>query len=104
MRILMRNTVFKTAALAGLFSCMMALGGIFFGITDFVHATHDEEPNITADQVETKDNLEQFVKEAVDAYYIDFLIKHRCDFSDLEILFPTLISARLISARLIQPD
>ena len=87
MRILMRNTVFKTAALAGLFLCVMMLAGAFFGITDFVHATHDEAPEITADQVETEGSLEQFVKEAVDAYYIDLIMKHECDFTGLTINF-----------------
>ena len=38
MKILMRSTVFRTAALAGLFSLMLALGGAFFGITASVHA------------------------------------------------------------------
>ena len=86
MKILMRNTVFRTAALAGLFLCMLALAGAFSGITTSVHATHAEVPSITADQVETEDNLELFVQEAVDAYYIDFIMKHHCDFSGIDTL------------------
>ena len=87
MRILMRNTVFKTGALAGLFSCLLALAVVFSGTTDFVHASHDDEaPAITADQVATEADLEQFVKEAADAYYIDFIMKHECDFSSIESL------------------
>ena len=73
MRILMRNTVFKTAALAGLFSCMLMLAGAFSGITTSVHATH-------ADEVDTEADLEQFVKAAIDEYYINTIIKS-CDFS-----------------------
>ena len=84
----MRNTAFKTAMLAGLFSCLLALAVVFFGTADFVHATHDEEPSITADQVETEAQLEQFVKEAVDAYYIDFIMKHHCDFTGHTITVP----------------
>ena len=76
MRILMRNTVFKTAALAGLFSCMLALVGAFSGITTSVHAVH-------ADDVDTEAELKEFVEEAVDEYYIEFLIKERCDFRKL---------------------
>ena len=82
----MRNTVFKTVALGGLFSCLLALAVVFSGITDLVHATHDETPAITADQVVTEAELEQFVKEAADAYYIDFIMKHECDFSSIESL------------------
>ncbi len=74
MRILMRNTVFKTAALAGLFSCMLAFAVAFSGITASVHA-------ITASEVQTEADLEQFVKDAIDAYYIDTIIRE-CDFSD----------------------
>ena len=82
MRILMRNTVFKTAALAGLFLCMLAFGGAFFGITASVHAT--DEGFIHADEVGTdKGKLQEFVEAAIDAFYIDFLIKKKCDFSDL---------------------
>ena len=82
MRILMRNTVFKTAALAGLFSCMLALVGAFSGITASVHAMH--EGFIHADDVDTEaEKLKEFVEEAVDEYYIEFLIKERCDFRKL---------------------
>ena len=79
MRILMRNTVFKTAALAGLFSCMLALVGAFSGITASVHAVH-------ADDVDTEAELIEFVKEAVDEYYIKFLMQgeeEHCNFGDL---------------------
>ncbi len=81
MRILMRNTVFKTAALAGLFLCMLAFGGAFFGTTTSAHAGH-------ADEVDTQEELEEFVKEAVDEYYINFLIKgeeEHCDLRDLAL-------------------
>ncbi len=101
----MRNTVFKTAALAGLFLCMLALAGAFPGITTSVHA-------ITADEVETEEELEQFVEEAVDEYYIEFLIKERCDFRKLlegkelqisiEDFLPRLISGTTITD--ISPD
>lgn len=76
MRILMRNTVFKTAALAGLFLCVLMLAGAFSGITTSAHAVH-------ADEVDTEEELKQFVKEAVDEYYIDFIIKTQCDFSKI---------------------
>lgn len=76
MRILMRNTVFKTAALAGLFLCMLVFGGAFSGITTSAHAVH-------ADEVDTEEELKQFVKEAVDEYYIDFIIKTQCDFTKI---------------------
>ena len=79
MRILMRNTVFKTAALAGLFLCMLAFAGAFSGITTSVHAVH-------ADEVDTQEELEQFVQEAVDAYYVDFLIREHCDFTQISAL------------------
>ena len=73
MRILMRNTVFKTGALAGLFLCLLALGGVFPGITTSVHAMHGF---IHADEVGTDEaKLKEFVEDAVDAYYIDFIIK-----------------------------
>ena len=79
MRILMRNTVFKTGALAGLFLCLLALGGVFPGITTSVHAMHGF---IHADEVGTDEaKLKKFVEDAVDAYYIDFIIKDQCDFS-----------------------
>ena len=79
MRILTRNTVFKTAVLTGLFSCLLALAGAFFGTTAPVHAMHGFTH---ADEVSTdQDKLKEFVKDAVDAYYIDFIIK-ACDFSD----------------------
>ena len=70
----MRNTVFKTATLAGLFSCMLMLAGAFSGITASAHAT-------TAGEVQTEADLEQFVKAAIDEYYINHIIKE-CDFSD----------------------
>ena len=85
MRILMRNTVFKTTALAALFLCMLALVVVFFGTTDFAHATHDQAPAITADQV-TEENLEEFVQGAADAYYIDLIMKHHCNFSSVAAL------------------
>ncbi|MDE0292510.1 MAG: hypothetical protein OXK19_08440 [Candidatus Dadabacteria bacterium] len=74
MRMLMRNTVSKTATLASLFLCMLASAVVFSGITTSVHA-------ITASEVKTEAELEQFVKEAVDEYYINTIIK-ACDFSD----------------------
>ena len=76
MRILTRNTAFKTAVLTGLLSCLLALAGAFFSTTVSVHA-------ITAGEVETEAELKQFVEEAVDEYYIEFLIKERCDFRKL---------------------
>ena len=80
----MRNTVFKTAALTGLFSCMLALAGAFSGITASVHA-------ITAAEVETEAELKQFVEEAVDAYYIDFLLKQHCDLRELAAFLQSLL-------------
>lgn len=77
MRILMRNTVFKTAALASLFSCVLVLAGVFSGITTSAHAVHAED-------VETEDQLRQFVTEAVDEYYINFLLKTQCDLTQLD--------------------
>ena len=75
MRILMRNTVFKTAALAGLFLCMLAFAGAFFGTTASVHAMHGF---IHADAVGTDETkLKEFVEDAVDAYYIDFHKRRR---------------------------
>ena len=78
----MRNTVFKTAALAGLFLCMLMLAGAFSGITASVHA-------ITASEVDTEEELEQFVKEAIEAYYIDTIIRE-CDFSESPTIGPAL--------------
>ena len=78
MRMLMRNTVFKTAALAGLFLCVMAFAGAFSGITTSAHAIH-------ADEVDTEEELKQFVEEAVDAYYIEFLLKQHCDLTNLRL-------------------
>ena len=79
MRILMRNTIFKATVLAGLFSCLLALAGAFSGITISVHAK-------TAAEVNTREELKQFVEKAIDTFYIDFLIKQQhCDFSDLEV-------------------
>ncbi len=93
MRILMRNTVFKTAALAGLFSCMLMLAGAFSGITASVHAVH--EGFIHADEVGTdEDKLKEFVEDAVDAYYLEFLIR-RCDFSSAP--FASLITIDLLT-------
>ena len=77
MRILMRNTVFKTAALAGLFLCMLVFGGAFSGFTASVHAVHAED-------VETEEQLMEFVQEAVDEYYIEFLLKTQCDLTQLD--------------------
>ncbi len=74
MRVLMRNTVSKTAALASLFLCILVFGGAFSGITTSVHAVH-------ADEVDTEEELKQFVEEAIDEYYINTIIK-TCDFSD----------------------
>ncbi len=88
MKILMRNTVFKTAALAGLFLCVMVLAGAFFGTTASVQATHNQS-FIHADQVGTdQEKLEQFVKAAIDAYYLDFLIREHCDFTQISKLQP----------------
>ena len=84
----MRNTVFKTAALAGLFLCMLMLAGAFSGITVSVHA-------ITAGEVETEEGLEQFVQEAVDEYYIEFLLKERCDLSQLSL--PESLSGQVLT-------
>ena len=88
MKILMRNTVFKTATLAGLFLCMLMLAGAFSGITVSVHA-------ITAGEVETEEGLEQFVQEAVDEYYIEFLLKERCDLSQLSL--PESLSGQVLT-------
>ena len=73
----MRNTVFKTAALSGLFLCMLALAGAFSGITTSVHATH-------ADEVQTEADLKSFVEAAVDEYYIEFLLITQCDLTTLD--------------------
>lgn len=79
MRILMRNTVFKTGALAGLFSCLLAFAGAFSGITPSVHAMHGF---IHAEEVGTDTaNLQEFVEAAVDEYYINTIIRQHCDFS-----------------------
>ena len=83
MRILMRNTVFKTAALAGLFLCMLALAGAFSGITTSVHAIH-------ADDVDTEEELKQFVQEAIDEYYINTIIRDHCDFTKVTRLAPVV--------------
>ena len=80
MRILTKNTVFKTAVLTGLLSCLLALAGAFFGTTVSVHAMH--EGFIHAEDVHTEADLEQFVEDAVNAYYIDFIIKS-CDFKKI---------------------
>ena len=82
MRILTRNTAFKTAVLTGLLSCLLALVGAFFSTTVSVHAMHGF---IHAEDVGTDEaKLKQFVEDAVDAYYIDFIIREHCDFSSLE--------------------
>ena len=84
MGILTRNTVFKTAVLTGLLSCLLALAGAFFGTTVSVHAMH--EGFIHAEDVGTDEaKLEDFVGDAIDAYYIDFLIRDHCDFSSLPV-------------------
>ena len=92
MRILTRNTVFKTAVLTGLLSCLLVLAGAFFGTTVSVHAMHGFTH---ADEVGTEAELKQFVEDAVDAYYIDFIIKS-CDFSDAP--FASLITVDLATA------
>lgn len=80
MRVLMQNTVSKTAALAGLFSCVLMLAVVFFGITASVHATHNEN-FIHAEDVGTdQEKLKQFVEAAIDAYYIDFIFREHCTF------------------------
>ena len=82
MRILIKNTVFKTAVLTGLLSCLLALAGAFFGTTVSVHAMH--EGFIHAEDVGTDEaKLKEFVEDAVDAYYIDFILRDHCDFSSL---------------------
>ena len=94
MKILRRNTVFKTAALAGLFLCMLMLAGAFSGITASVHAMH--EGFIHANEVGTdEEKLKQFVEDAVDAYYIDFIMR-ACDFS--EAPFASFITVDLATA------
>ena len=90
MRILMRNTIFKTTALAGLFSCLLAFAGAFSGITVSVHA-------ITAAEVKTEADLEKFVQKAVDEYYTEFLVKQHCDLTKLNLgeaedLLPILLA------------
>jgi len=88
MRILMRNTVFKTAVLAGLFLCLMVLAGAFFGITASVHATHNQD-FIHADEVGAdQEKLKEFVEDAVDAYYLDFIVREHCDFTQIAKLAP----------------
>ena len=87
----MQNTVFRTATLAGLFLCMLALAGAFSGITASVHA-------IDAGDVDTEVELEQFVKEAVDAYYIEFLLKDHCDLTQLDL--PSAFDAATIAQNL----
>ncbi len=81
----MQNTVSKTAALAGLFSCVLMLTVVFFGITASVHAT--DEGFIHADEVGTdQEKLKEFVQDAIDAYYVDFLIREHCDFTKISKL------------------
>ena len=60
---------------------LLVLVGAFSGITVSVHAMHGF---IHADEVGTdEEKLKQFVEDAVDAYYIDFILRERCDFSSL---------------------
>ena len=88
----MRNAIFKTAALAGLFLCVMVLAGAFFGITTSVQATHNEG-FIHAEDVGTdQQKLKQFVEAAIDAYYIDFIFR-QCE-------FPENISAIMTAANI----
>ena len=80
MKTLMRNTVFKTAVLTGLFSCMLALAGAFSGITASVHAMHGF---IHAGEVGTdQERLKEFVEDAVNAYFIDEIVKD-CNFKNI---------------------
>ena len=99
MKILMRNTVFRTVALAGLFSLMLALGGVFFGITASVHAAHPDAT--TADQVGTDETkLKQFVGAAVDEYYIKFLLQgedEHCDLTNLPDRLPPALATGLVN-------
>ena len=71
-------TVLKTAALAGLFSCILALAGAFSGVTVSSHA-------ITAAEVRTEADLREFVEHAVDEYYAEFLLKQHCDLTTLDL-------------------
>ena len=83
----MRNTVFKTAALAALFSCVLMLAGAFSGITTSVHARHNQD-FIHADEVGTDEaKLKEFVEDAIDAYYIDLIIR-ACNFTQISKLAP----------------
>ena len=75
MRVLMRNTVFKTATLAGLFLCMLVFAGVFFRYYGF-RARHPTAAEVGTDTAK----LEQFVKAAIDEYYINTILKS-CDFS-----------------------
>ncbi len=87
MKILTRSTVFRTAALAGLFSLMLAFGGVFFGITASVHA-------VTAGEVGTDEmNLKEFVESAIEEYYIGFFLKKHCDLEKLDL--PKLLEDNL---------
>ena len=64
---------------------MLVLAGAFSGITVSVHAMHGF---IHADEVGTdQDKLKEFVEDAVDAYYIDFIIR-ACDFTLIPKLDP----------------
>ncbi len=91
MKVFMQNTVFKTGALAGLFSFMLVFGGIFPAATVSVHADHV----LTAGEVETEDDLVRFVEQAVEDFYFDYLLKEHCDLRNLglgpqlESLIPT---------------
>ena len=93
----MQNTVFRTATLAGLFLCMLALAGAFSGITASVHA-------IDAGNVDTEGELKQFVEEAVYEYYAGFLLKEHCDLAKLDIPFtPAQIQTNLAGLGLSVP-
>ena len=97
MKILMRSTVFKTAALAGLFSCVLALGGVFPGVTVSAHADHP----VTAGDVGTDEaKLKQFVESAIDEYYIEYLIKGEdttCNLDDIKDRLPPELKAKFSS-------
>lgn len=92
-KILMRNTVFKPLVFIVISLCVcLTLGVVFYGITASVHA-------ITASEVQTEADLKQFVEEAIDAYYYEFILKERCDLSQLvfpeevEELFPLFLKS-----------
>ena len=86
MRILTRSTVFETVVMRSLFWCVLALAVAFSSVPAQAQGFEDLPgsnivPAITADQVGTsKEHLKEFVEAAVDAYYIEFLIRRHCDF------------------------